>query len=41
MEFLTLEIVGLVYKLLPGFVAAWVYHGLTSHTKASPFERVT
>lgn len=26
--------------LLPGFVAAWVFYGLTAHPKASSFERV-
>ncbi|MFO1091993.1 MAG: DUF6338 family protein [Planctomycetaceae bacterium] len=40
MEFPTSEIVGLVYKLLPGFVAAWIFHGLTAHPKPTPFERV-
>jgi len=40
MDFPTSEIVGLVYKLLPGFVAAWIFHGLTAHPKPTPFERV-
>ena len=26
--------------LLPGFLAAWVYYGLTSHSKPSQFERI-
>lgn len=26
--------------LMPGFVAAWVFYGLTSHSKPSQFERV-
>jgi len=34
------DIVTAVYYLLPGFVAAWVFYGLTAHPKASPFERV-
>ena len=34
------EIISVVYYLLPGFVSAWVFYGLTAHQKASPFERV-
>ena len=34
------EIVGVVSYLLPGFLAAWVFFGLTSHPKQTPFERV-
>jgi hypothetical protein len=34
------EVVGLFWDLLPGFVAAWVYYGLTSHKKPSSFERL-
>ncbi len=34
------ELVTLLFKLLPGFVAAWVFYGLTAHAKTSPFERV-
>ncbi|WP_372716163.1 DUF6338 family protein [Novipirellula sp.] len=34
------EIVGIIYELLPGFVAAWIFYGLTAHPKTSPFERV-
>ena len=34
------EAISLVYQLLPGFVAAWIFYGLTAHSKASPFERV-
>ena len=26
--------------MLPGFLAAWIFHGLTSHPKATPFERI-
>ena len=29
-----------VLKLLPGFIAAWVFHGLTSHKREGIFERV-
>ncbi len=34
------EIVDAIYRLLPGFVTAWVFYGLTAHLKASSFERV-
>lgn len=33
------EIVGLIYQLLPGFIAAWIFYGLTAHPQKSPFER--
>lgn len=33
------DVVVLLNYLLPGFVAAWVFYGLTSHPKSSPFER--
>src|SRR5882724_11990607 len=39
MNFPTAEIVGLIYKLLPGFVAAWVFYSLTAHPRKGPFER--
>ena len=29
-----------IERLLPGFVAAWIFYGLTGHSKPSPFERV-
>jgi len=34
------DIVALLQYLAPGFVVAWVFYGLTSHTKPSQFERV-
>ncbi len=34
------EIVDAIFRLLPGFVTAWVFYGLTAHLKASSFERV-
>lgn len=34
------ELVSLIYRLLPGFAAAWIFYGLTAHPKATPFERV-
>lgn len=39
MDFPKSEIVGLIYQLMPGFVAAWCFFGLTAHQKSSPFER--
>ena len=34
------DIIAVIQKLLPGFVAAWVFYGLTIYVKPSPFERV-
>lgn len=34
------DVVGVLKFLLPGFVTAWVFHGLTAHRKQSEFERV-
>jgi hypothetical protein len=34
------DVVGVLYLLLPGFVAAWVFFGLTAHPKADWFERI-
>lgn len=33
------DVVLLLEYLLPGFIAAWVFYGLTGHPKTSPFER--
>jgi len=33
------EVVSLIYSLLPGFLAAWIFYGLTAHPRRSPFER--
>lgn len=33
------DVVVLLEYLLPGFIAAWVFFGLTGHPKTSPFER--
>lgn len=33
------DLIAAVVYLLPGFVAAWVFYGLTSHPKPSQFER--
>ena len=34
------EVNALLQILLPGFLASWVFHGLTSYPKSSEFERV-
>ncbi|GAB5513736.1 DUF6338 family protein [Rhodopirellula baltica] len=34
------ELVNAIYQLLPGFVSAWIFFGLTAHPKPQPFERV-
>jgi len=34
------QIITLLQYLLPGFLAAWIFYGLTSHAKPSHFERV-
>ncbi len=34
------EIVAVIYALLPGFLAAWIFHGLTPHPRLGAFERV-
>jgi hypothetical protein len=34
------DAIGLLTYLLPGFTAAWLFYGLTSHPKPSQFERV-
>jgi len=34
------QIISLLQYLLPGFLAAWVFYGLTSYAKPSNFERV-
>lgn len=37
---LSAGVISLLVFLLPGFVAAWVFYGLTSHPKPEKFERV-
>ncbi|MCG8038562.1 MAG: DUF6338 family protein [Candidatus Thiodiazotropha taylori] len=39
-EEITKEAIQFLGYLLPGFLAAWVFYGLTSHSKPSQFERV-
>src|SRR6266699_1552319 len=40
MDWASGEVVSVLRFLLPGFLAAWVYFGLTAHPKPSEFERV-
>ncbi len=40
MELASKELVGIISYLLPGFLAAWIFYGLTAHPKPQPFERV-
>lgn len=39
-EGLPQEFIAAIAYLLPGFVCAWAYYGLTSHPKPSQFERI-
>jgi hypothetical protein len=39
MEIPSSEILKLIYALLPGFVVAWLFYGLTAHPRPSQFER--
>jgi len=32
-------VIDILWKLLPGFLAAWVFYALTAHPRPSPFER--
>lgn len=38
-KMLSADIVKLLYTLLPGFVAAWIFYGLTAHPRKDAFER--
>jgi hypothetical protein len=40
MEAVSGDVVQIVYGLLPGFLAAWIFYSFTAHPKAPPFERV-
>ena len=40
MEWVSNEIIEVLSYLLPGFVAAWIFYGLTSHPKPTQFERI-
>ncbi|MEX0727832.1 MAG: DUF6338 family protein [Planctomycetaceae bacterium] len=39
MDFVDSELISVIYQLLPGFIAAWLFYGLTAHEPKSPFER--
>jgi hypothetical protein len=40
MEGLSKDLISLLQYLLPGFIAAWIFYGLTPYPKPSQFERV-
>lgn len=40
MDSMASELISLLRYLLPGFLAAWVFLGLTAHEKSSQFERI-
>lgn len=40
MEWITSEVINVLTFLLPGFVSAWIFYGLTSNPKPTEFERV-
>lgn len=40
MDGVSKELYGLIYALLPGFLAAWIFYGLTAHPKKIQFERI-
>lgn len=40
MQELSKDIIELLSYLLPGFLAAWIFYGLTAHVKPSQFERI-
>jgi hypothetical protein len=40
MDSVAKETIDLLQYLLPGFLAAWIYYGFTSHPKPDQFERV-
>lgn len=40
MDWTSERILRLLYELLPGFLAAWVFYSLTAHPKPSSFERI-
>ena len=40
MELASEQLIGIISYLLPGFFAAWIFHGFTAHPKKQPFERI-
>lgn len=39
MDVASADVVNAIWLLLPGFLAAWIFYGLTAHKRESPFER--
>lgn len=39
MGFPATQVLDVIYQLLPGFFAAWIFYGLTAHPKKDSFER--
>lgn len=40
MDWATSDVVDVIWILLPGFLAAWVFYGLTTHPRRDSFERI-
>lgn len=40
MEWASDDVIAIIWYLLPGFLAAWVFYGLTAHPRRDSFERV-
>lgn len=40
MEIPDSDIVKAIFQMLPGFISAWIFYGLTAHARPTPFERV-
>ena len=40
MEIPDSDIVNAIFQMLPGFISAWIFYGLTAHARPTPFERV-
>ena len=39
MDLVSADVLGVINALMPGFLAAWIFYGLTAHKRQSPFER--
>ena len=39
MEWASADVIGVITYLLPGFLSAWIFYGMTAHPRQSPFER--
>jgi len=40
MDLLKADVVTQVFRLLPGFISAWIFYGWTAHPKKDAFDRV-